>query len=67
MPVDVNPAHSPFAQLLQLAPVLLLLFISLFSFPSETERPFSLYRSDKYMSARQTTVEQVRQAAHTHG
>lgn len=50
---------SPLSQLLQLAPILILLFISLFSFPSETERAFSLHRSEKYMTPRQTSVEQV--------
>jgi hypothetical protein len=45
--------------LMQLLPIILLLFLSLFSFPTEQERPFSLHRSDRHRVLRQTSVDHV--------
>ncbi len=47
------------SQFIQMLPVLLLLFLSLFSIPQETERPFSLHRTDRYPLQRSTAVEHV--------
>jgi hypothetical protein len=47
-------------QLLQLLPVILLLFLSLFSFPSDgSDRPFSLHRTDRHPVPRETSVEHI--------
>lgn len=47
-------------QLLQLLPVILLLFLSLFSFPHDgAERPYSLHRTERHPVLRETSVEHV--------
>lgn len=46
-------------QLLQLLPVILLLFLSLFSFPAESDRPYSLHRTERHPVPRQTTAEHI--------
>jgi hypothetical protein len=44
---------------MQILPLLLLLFLSLFSFPSEYERPYSLHRSERHPIHRQTSADRV--------
>ncbi len=48
-------------QMLQLLPVILLLFLSLFSFPHEgqADRAYSLHRTERHPVARETSVEHV--------
>lgn len=48
-----------FQSAMQILPLLLLLFLSLFSFPSEYERPYSLHRSERHPIHRQTSADRV--------
>jgi hypothetical protein len=47
------------SQFLQMLPVLLLLFLSLFSFPQEAERAFSLKRTDRHPMQRATSMDNI--------
>jgi hypothetical protein len=47
------------SQFFQMIPVILLLFLSLFSFPQETQRAFSLHKTDRFPHMRETAMEHV--------
>ncbi|EWM27683.1 dnaj subfamily b member 12 [Nannochloropsis gaditana] len=56
---QAQPPLGALPQVLQLLPVLLLLFLSLFSFPQESERAFSLHRTDRHPLQRSTSMEHI--------